>query len=78
MARRDRSPAAVARAFVTSDPPIVDMEDAVAALVRAVRRECARVADDTEAVTARATARAIHDRILALNYTPQREVRRGR
>lgn len=45
MAKRDRSPAAVALAFAARHGLDFDAEDAarVAALVRAVRRECARV-----------------------------------
>ena len=78
---RDRSAAAVARAWCARNSRAVDALDAegpIAALVRAVRRECARVADGdveewkpdfTEYARGRRDAR---DAILALNRAPRR------
>lgn len=85
---RDRSPAAVARAFVerlrattVSDPTPGDVEQAAAALVRAVRRECRREALgalDYSGCLSGAFARAlVMDAFAALNRAPKKEARRG-
>lgn len=81
MPRRDRSPAAVARAFLVTQQqqgakvgcPCAGCVETVAALVRAVRRECAEIARE-----AQYRGNLASDAIRALNHAPKREVRRGR
>ena len=92
---RDRRPEAVARAFVdrravgakSRHGIAFTREDLLAyteAVVRAIRRECARVAEDERRARERTGddagamgAEWVRDRIRELNRAPKKEARRG-